>query len=34
MSKDEVDYDKILQELMDNAKENKGLSNWLENNKK
>ena len=34
MSKDEVDFDKILQELMDNAKENKGLSNWLENNKK
>ena len=34
MSKDEVDCDKLLKELMDNAKENKGLSNWLENNKK
>ena len=34
MSKDEVDFDKLLQELMDNAKDNKRLFNWLENNKK
>lgn len=34
MSKDEVDFDKLFQELIDSAKENKGLSNWLENNKK